>query len=76
MAEDVVSEVVATITDPRQMIGPEALFSENVARDEAAKIEERNGGIEFHVIGNSLTQKVKLIVNFLTLPELIQYSLV
>ncbi|XP_069959700.1 histone acetyltransferase KAT2A isoform X1 [Cherax quadricarinatus] len=58
LGEETVAEVVATITDPRKMIGPEVLFSENAARDEAAKLEERKGNIEFHVIGNSLTQKV------------------
>ncbi|XP_037804933.1 histone acetyltransferase KAT2A-like isoform X1 [Penaeus monodon] len=58
LGEETVAEVVATITDPRQMVGPEVLFSENAARDEAAKLEERKGNIEFHVIGNSLTQKV------------------
>ncbi|XP_076059998.1 gcn5 acetyltransferase [Oratosquilla oratoria] len=58
LGEQVVAEVVATITDPRHMVGPEALFSENAARDEAAKMEERKGNIEFHVVGNSLTRKV------------------
>ncbi|XP_068224274.1 histone acetyltransferase KAT2A isoform X2 [Palaemon carinicauda] len=58
LGEETVAEVVATITDPRQMVGPEVLFSENAARDEAAKLEERKGNIEFHIVGNSLTQKV------------------
>lgn len=53
-----VAEVLASITDPRKMLGPEVLFSENSARDEAAKLEEKKGGISFHVVGNSLTQKV------------------
>lgn len=38
LGEETVAEVVATITDPRQMVGPEVLFSENAARDEAAKV--------------------------------------
>ena len=38
LGEDMVAEVVATITDPRKMVGPEVLFSENAARDEAAKV--------------------------------------
>jgi len=58
LSHETVAEIVATITNPRHMVGPEALFSENAARDEAAKLEERRGNIEFHVIGNSLTQKV------------------
>lgn len=38
LAEDTVAEVVATITQPKQMAAPEVLFSENAARDEAAKV--------------------------------------
>ena len=33
-----VAEVLASITDPRKLLGPEVLFSENSARDEAAKV--------------------------------------
>ncbi|KAL0197977.1 hypothetical protein M9458_006517, partial [Cirrhinus mrigala] len=33
------------------------LLSANAARDETARLEERRGIIEFHVIGNSLSQK-------------------
>uniref|UniRef100_A0A2P2I164 histone acetyltransferase n=1 Tax=Hirondellea gigas TaxID=1518452 RepID=A0A2P2I164_9CRUS len=58
LPESKIAEVLASITDPRKMMGPEVLFSENCARDEAAKLEEKKGGISFHVIGNSLTQKV------------------
>lgn len=35
-----VAEVLASITHPRKMLGPEVLFSENSARDEAAKVSE------------------------------------
>lgn len=34
-----------------------SLLSAHSARDEAARLEERRGVIEFHVIGNSLSQK-------------------
>lgn len=34
-----------------------SLLSANAARDETARLEERRGIIEFHVIGNSLSQK-------------------
>lgn len=34
-----------------------SLLSANAARDETARLEERRGIIEFHVIGNSLTPK-------------------
>ena len=49
---------MATITDPAAMVGPEAsVFSAHAARDEAARLEERRGVIEFYVVGNSLGQK-------------------
>ncbi|XP_077978636.1 histone acetyltransferase KAT2A-like [Glandiceps talaboti] len=55
---ETVSEVLSTITDPTAMLGPEgSLFSANAARDETARMEEKRGVIEFHVIGNSLTRK-------------------
>ncbi|KAB0397698.1 hypothetical protein E2I00_019147, partial [Balaenoptera physalus] len=43
---ELVNEVMLTITDPAAMLGPET-----------ARLEERRGIIEFHVIGNSLTPK-------------------
>ncbi|KAK6324105.1 histone acetyltransferase KAT2B isoform X1 [Coregonus clupeaformis] len=55
---ELINEVMATITDPASMLGPEtSLLSAHSARDEAARLEERRGVIEFHVIGNSLNQK-------------------
>lgn len=59
LPEEVVAEVVATISDPEMMLGPEAAsYVDNLARDEAARSEEQRGIIEFHVVGNSLTKKV------------------
>uniref|UniRef100_A0A3Q3K0J3 histone acetyltransferase n=1 Tax=Monopterus albus TaxID=43700 RepID=A0A3Q3K0J3_MONAL len=53
---DLINEVMATITDPAAI--PEtSLLSAHSARDEAARLEERRGVIEFHVIGNSLNHK-------------------
>uniref|UniRef100_A0AAX7VSN2 Histone acetyltransferase n=1 Tax=Astatotilapia calliptera TaxID=8154 RepID=A0AAX7VSN2_ASTCA len=53
---DLINEVMATIADPAAI--PEtSLLSAHSARDEAARLEERRGVIEFHVIGNSLNQK-------------------
>ncbi|XP_072303576.1 histone acetyltransferase KAT2B isoform X1 [Eucyclogobius newberryi] len=53
---ELINEVMATITDPAAI--PETtLLSAHSARDEAARLEERRGVIEFHVIGNSLNQK-------------------
>ncbi|XP_041039404.1 histone acetyltransferase KAT2B isoform X4 [Carcharodon carcharias] len=55
---ELVNEVMSTITDPAAMLGPEtSLLSAHAARDEAARLEERRGVIEFHVVGNSLSQK-------------------
>ncbi|XP_061123468.1 histone acetyltransferase KAT2B isoform X5 [Syngnathus typhle] len=53
---ELINEVMATIADPTV---PEqtGLLSAHSARDEAARLEERRGVIEFHVIGNSLHQK-------------------
>ncbi|XP_069874778.1 histone acetyltransferase KAT2B isoform X1 [Dipodomys merriami] len=55
---ELIHEVMSTITDPATMLGPETNFlSAHSARDEAARLEERRGVIEFHVVGNSLNQK-------------------
>ncbi|ELV13897.1 Histone acetyltransferase KAT2B [Tupaia chinensis] len=55
---ELINEVMSTITDPAAMLGPETNFlSAHSARDEAARLEERRGVIEFHVVGNSLSQK-------------------
>uniref|UniRef100_A0A7M4E0L0 histone acetyltransferase n=1 Tax=Crocodylus porosus TaxID=8502 RepID=A0A7M4E0L0_CROPO len=55
---ELINEVMSTITDPGAMLGPETNFlSAHSARDEAARLEERRGVIEFHVVGNSLNQK-------------------
>ncbi|XP_049566071.1 histone acetyltransferase KAT2B isoform X1 [Orcinus orca] len=55
---ELIHEVMSTITDPAAMLGPETNFlSAHSARDEAARLEERRGVIEFHVVGNSLNQK-------------------
>ncbi|XP_022246332.1 histone acetyltransferase KAT2B-like isoform X2 [Limulus polyphemus] len=51
--EETVAEILKTITDPKEMLGPE-----HAARDETARAEESRGVIEFHVVGNSLTRKV------------------
>ncbi|XP_055368780.1 histone acetyltransferase KAT2B isoform X4 [Betta splendens] len=61
---ELINEVMATIADPAAIPeGPivppvqTSLLSAHSARDEAARLEERRGVIEFHVIGNSLNQK-------------------
>ncbi|XP_071579451.1 histone acetyltransferase KAT2A-like isoform X2 [Temnothorax nylanderi] len=58
LPEETVAEIVATINDPNYMCGPDAVFPPDVPRDETAKIEESRKIIEFHVVGNSLTQPV------------------
>lgn len=58
VSAELVSEIVATITDPSEMVGPDtSLFPAHASRDESARKEEVKGVIEFHVIGNSLTTK-------------------
>ncbi|XP_011870976.1 PREDICTED: histone acetyltransferase KAT2A-like [Vollenhovia emeryi] len=58
LPDKTIAEIVATINDPKNMCGPDAVFPPDLPRDETAKIEERRKIIEFHVIGNSLTQPV------------------
>uniref|UniRef100_A0A2R5LNL4 histone acetyltransferase n=1 Tax=Ornithodoros turicata TaxID=34597 RepID=A0A2R5LNL4_9ACAR len=59
LSEEVIAQIVATITDPKDMIGPEnSTFSELAARDEAARSEERKGVIGFHMVCNSLGRRV------------------
>lgn len=55
---ETIAQILQVINDPKKMLGPESVFPENAPRDEAAKQEERRGLISFHVVGNSLTQKV------------------
>nr|KAG5695104.1 hypothetical protein BaRGS_015080 [Batillaria attramentaria] len=55
---DVVTEILANIIDPSEMLGPDSsLFPSHAARDEAARIEEDKGKIQFHVINNSLSMQ-------------------
>lgn len=55
--EEQVADIVRVI-DQNRMLGPQAMFPEHAPRDEAAKVEERKGIIEFHCVANSLTEKV------------------
>jgi len=55
---EVLTTIVSQTSDPEKMIGPEGgILPSQVARDEAARSEERRGLIEFHVIGNTLFKK-------------------
>ena len=56
--EDAIAQIVAVIDDQNKMLGPQALLPEHAPRDEAAKLEEKKGLIEFHCVSNSLTEKV------------------
>ncbi|XP_017778856.1 PREDICTED: histone acetyltransferase KAT2A isoform X2 [Nicrophorus vespilloides] len=56
LSEENLAEIILTIDNPNYMIGPDVFAEE--APDESAKLEERNKIIEFHVIGNSLTEPV------------------
>jgi len=55
---EILARVLETITDPSKSTGPSgSQYPSQVARDEAARSEERRGLIEFHVIGNTLSRK-------------------
>ena len=56
--EEAIAQIVAVIDDQNKMLGPQALLPEHAPRDEAAKLEEKKGLIEFHCVSNSLTEKV------------------
>lgn len=58
LPNETIAEIVATINNPNYMCGPDVVFAPDVPRDETAKIEESRKIIEFHVVGNSLTQPV------------------
>ena len=52
---EVAKEIVATITDPQAMLGPETgFFNDQVSRDYVPKQEERKGIIVFQILHNSL----------------------
>ncbi|XP_069141489.1 histone acetyltransferase KAT2A-like isoform X2 [Argopecten irradians] len=58
ISAEYLAEVVATITEPEKMVGPDtSLFPAHSARDESARREEIKGVIEFHVVANSLSNK-------------------
>jgi histone acetyltransferase len=55
VSAETVAEILEVTSDPTKMLGPDTgLFAAHQARDEAARLEERRGIIEFHVISNSL----------------------
>ncbi|XP_040577469.1 histone acetyltransferase KAT2B isoform X2 [Lepeophtheirus salmonis] len=56
--DQVITEIVAVLDDSSKMLGPQAILPEHAPRDEAAKVEEKRGDIEFHCVANSLTEKV------------------
>ena len=54
--DEAVAEIVDEILNSKQ--NQQSMFPEHAPRDEAAKIEEKKGLLEFHCIANSLTEKV------------------
>ncbi|ERL93579.1 hypothetical protein D910_10867 [Dendroctonus ponderosae] len=59
LPRETVEQITSIIDDPNYMSGTDQVFSENsAATDEAPKNEEKNGIIQLHLIGNSLTQPV------------------
>lgn len=51
-------ETIRKIDENNCANNTEVVFPLNVARDEAAKAEEKRGDIEFHIVGNSLTHPI------------------
>lgn len=58
VTDDIVLQTIQKINDTNYANRPEVVFPLNVARDEAAKAEEKRGEIEFHIVGNSLTRPI------------------
>ncbi|KAL1501403.1 hypothetical protein ABEB36_006727 [Hypothenemus hampei] len=57
--QELVQEILGIIDDPNYMSGTDMVFSETAtATDDAPKLEEKNGTIQLHLIGNSLTRPV------------------
>ncbi len=55
---DELKEVMQVVSSPTKMLGPEvSLFPAYVGRDETARMEERRGVIEFHVISNTVQRR-------------------
>ncbi|XP_066149368.1 histone acetyltransferase KAT2A [Euwallacea fornicatus] len=56
---EAVNQIMNVIDDPNYMSSTDMVFSEHPApTDEAPKLEEKNGVIQLHLIGNNLTQPV------------------
>ncbi|XP_076270136.1 gcn5 acetyltransferase isoform X2 [Rhynchophorus ferrugineus] len=56
---ETVTQILKNIDDLNHMSGPDLVFFDHTpATDEAPKLEEQNGIIQLHLIGNSLTQPV------------------
>lgn len=52
---ELVTQILEVTSDPNRVVGPEMdLFAVHGARDEAARLQEKRGIIEFHVISNLL----------------------
>lgn len=58
VTDEMVLQTIQKIDDTNYANRPEIVFPLNVARDEAAKAEEKRGEIEFHIVGNSLTRPI------------------
>ncbi|XP_030766635.1 histone acetyltransferase KAT2A [Sitophilus oryzae] len=59
LPQETVNQILNNMDDPNFKTGSDLVFSDNTpATDEAPKLEERNGIIQLHLIGNSLTQPV------------------
>ncbi|XP_065897152.1 histone acetyltransferase KAT2A-like isoform X2 [Dysidea avara] len=55
---ELASQIVATLTESTNMVGPETgFFNEQVSRDQLPKEEERTGVLKFQILHNNLKEK-------------------
>lgn len=58
LTDEMVLKAIKRINETNCANNLELISTVNVPRDEAAKLEEQRGDIEFHIVGNSLTRPV------------------
>lgn len=58
LTDEIVLETINRLNDSSSTNIKEVVFPVNAPRDEAAKAEEKRGDIEFHIVGNSLTNPI------------------
>ncbi|XP_055836457.1 histone acetyltransferase KAT2A-like [Episyrphus balteatus] len=59
LSDETVLRAIKIISESKNQAKTEVLFPVNVSRDETVKAEETQGQIQFHIVGNSLSQPVE-----------------